>query len=197
MKNPLNKGVNGKGQTWRIIGLGLSFIIMATLVGCSQPASHWTYTKQTTAELRQNYIHALKGKGARVIKLGETVRIVVPTDNLFMYNSANLQSRGARSILKTAAKLMKTYQKVSVKVAAYSDNIPHRGPKHRKQALTTRQAQVVASYLWSRGIDARMVYAKGYSKRRSVAWNATGWGRTINRRVEISFRFYPSFKNYD
>lgn len=189
-----------KGQIIKYFAIAVLTLFCGFSLGCSkkQPAM-WIITKQTTQQMRHNYIHTLRESGARVIKLGETIRIVFPSDVLFAANSANINPH-YRSALIAAANLIKTYQTVSVKVAAYSDNIRHsRIPKNRKVALTDRQAQVVSDYLYSLGIqsNARLVYAKGYGAKHPVAQNKTGKGRSVNRRVEVSFRFYPTFKKYD
>lgn len=93
-------------------------------------------------------------------------------------------------VLKTVAALINTYDKVILKIAAYTDNV---GNIQRQQALITRQAQVVASFLWARGINARLIYAQGYNPQNAVDWNGSFRGRHNNRQVEIDFRFYPKY----
>ena len=192
---------NGLRQRKQIKALGLisAAAILAILAGCAKKTQpvYWTVTKQSTAQLRQNDIHVLRKKGVQVIKLGETMRLVFPSNQLFADDSANLKAMYL-PVLKTTAHLLRTYEKVTVKVVAYSDDMPRgKGPKNRKQALTTRQGQVVARYLWSKGIDARLIYALGCKDAHPIASNDTAKGRACNRRVEVSFRFYPKFKPYD
>ena len=83
---------------------------------------------------------------------------------------------------------------VSVKVAAYSDNIH---PGARKAALTEQQAATVQEYLSDRGLKARLIYADGQSDKNPVASNKTAAGRHTNRRVEISFRYIPKRTLYN
>ena len=149
-------------------------------------------TKLTLAQIRQNYIKDLQESGVQVIKLGETYRFVLLSDNLFNSGSANIQE-DYRPILRTLAQLMNTYDKVNVLVASYTDDT---SAIQQEQALTTRQAQVVSSYLWSQGIDARLEYAIGYNRENSVSWNGSLMGQHFNRRVEVSFRFYPETNPY-
>ena len=43
----------------------------------------------------------------------------------------------------------------------------------------------------------RFIAAKGFSSHDSVAWNGTHRGRNFNRRIEITFRFYPHLEVYN
>ncbi len=94
------------------------------------------------------------------------------------------------SLAKIRAHYIHRLQTNGVQVAAYTDNNGH---IERQQALTTRQAQVGASFLWSRGVNARLSYAVGYNRKNPVDYNGSSHGRFNNRSVEISFRFYPEY----
>lgn len=164
------------------------------VAGCAKSKPKAT---KTTAELRQGYINQLRAAGVRVIVLGETVRLVLPNDRLFNADSANLQSDRSR-VLNATARLIRSYDTTDVRVVSYSDNRFLSGaPAKRKQALTARQAQVVASYLWSKGIDTRLLYAVGAAQRNAIATNTTARGRDLNRRIEISFHFYPKQNSWE
>lgn len=181
--------------------LGLIFIAMfiAVSAGCAhKPQSISIPTgKEGLLQLRQSYINTLRKHGVQVIRVGETVKLVFRSDLLFNPVSANINPYYRRT-LNEAAKLIKTYETVTVKVAAYSDNVRYiTDPRNHKQALTARQAQVIGKYLYAYGINARLVYAQGYGDKHPTAINATASGRSVNRRIEVSFRFYPKpFNNY-
>jgi len=49
-----------------------------------------------------------------------------------------------------------------------------------------RRAEAVVAALVMRGIDAATISAQGDGEKESIADNATGAGRSLNRRVEIS-----------
>lgn len=173
---------------------------MALLMGCSSstpPKPAVVAAKPTISQVRKTNLRELHKAHVRTIKLGETYRLIIPSDALFQGQSVNIRSSYA-PVLKTVADLAKTYRTEAIKVAAYSDSqrLLH-SPAGRKQALTTRQAQVVVNTLWNQGIDTRVLYASGGSHRQPVAWNGTKQGREYNRRVEISFRFFPRFANYN
>ena len=175
----------------KVVGLVATFF---ALVSCAHNSSvnakkHWTYSNNTLASERTNDIHVLELNGAKVIRVGETVRVIIPSDRLFEPGTANLNESG---YLANTAHFISTLNTISIKVSAYSDTANKVGaPGERKVALTSKQAEVVQSYLWSKGIDSRFIYAKGYGAKDAVAWNGTTLGRSFNRRVEISFNFYP------
>lgn len=172
---------------WRLFALITVVWAALLLTACAKKAPPKPKAPPTLAQIRHHYIHQLRDNDVQVIKLGQTMRIVLFTDYLFNPNSANMQQR-YRPVMRTLARLMHTYDKVTVKVAAYTNSGNN---MKRAQALTTRQAQVVARYLWSRGINARLEYAVGFNQQNPVGWNGSAMGRHFNRRIEISFRFYP------
>lgn len=172
------------------------FVFLVGLCGCTYNTvcSEEVYFSRakSTPEIRAYYFSQLREKGVQVIQLGETLRIVLLSDYLFYPDSANIR-RDYRKVLKTVVELINTYEMISIKVSGYTDNI---GSIIKKQALTTRQAQVVARYLWALGVDARLTYARGYSLQNPVDWNGSFQGRHNNRRIEIYFRFYPKYISY-
>lgn len=149
--------------------------------------------KPTLTEVRANYIQQLKNKQVQVIHLGETIRIVILDDELFVAGSANLVPE-YRDVLRTVTLLINTYETTEIKVSGYLDN---QLPKDVSQALSARQAQVVLNTLRYYGVDTRFVYAMGYGEENPVAWNGDATGRSLNRRVEIYFQYYPKIKGYN
>lgn len=162
--------------------LMISLLIPLLLItGCGKkkpaPAGPLTIEQQ-----RQQYIQQLRAADAQFIKIGEDINIVLPSNQLFIFKSAKINP-DYQATLMTAAKLVATYDKINVKVQAYLDRAGKR--------LTTHQAQAVAKVLWRKGIDARLLTAKGLSNRHPVARNSTIDGAYQNSRVEIRFRYYP------
>lgn len=145
----------------------------------------------TLDQLRAKYIDQLQHYGAQVVVLGETVKIIFPSDNLFNYDSANLYYQGVCN-LKVAAKLIRTYDKVTITVQGFDDDVVRAmGPVNRKLALTVAQAQTVSKFLYRRGVNARLLVAEGFGARHPVDWNGKSEGTFANRRLEITFQFYP------
>ncbi len=171
----------------------LSLILtLALLAGCAKGLYRYKISKPSLQEIRDSYIDQLSGEGVKIIHYGQTIRIILMTDFVFKPQSANLYP-DYRFVLGHVARLMATYQKTYVKVVAFSDS---KGDLTHKNVLTARQAQVVATTLWNGGNNTRLQYAvsSGYSQ--PVDWNDSARGRFMNRRIEISFRYYPETKPY-
>lgn len=176
------------------------------LVGCSQaPKAKVGYAdngkpnaQQPVRHQRNTSVAYLQRHGVSVIATGETVRMVLPSDALFVDGSANIQQAYANRILPKIGRYIKTFDTENITITAYSDSTATHGVlAQRKRALTDRQAQVVASQLWSSGLDTRLLMAKGYGADHAIAWNGTLEGRKDNRRVEINFNFYPKYEVYN
>ena len=116
--------------------------------------------------------------------IGDDVHIVLQSDEMFFRGSANLNPKSF-PILDNLARLLTNYEKTSAIVTAYTDNV--NTPDH-DQALSRRQAQAIASYLWRRGTDTRLLVTKGKGQMMPTATNRNEQGRAQNRRVEIDFR---------
>ena len=172
---------------------GISLLVSGSLLlaGCADKPQlspcQVNYIKFVSAVSAQH--KAICAHGGRIIKLGETIRIILPGNLLFNPASANFVNSNM-PILNAAAAYMNQYQLENVKVGAYSD---HQGT----DKLTTMQAQAVASYLWSQGINTRLLHSQGYGDRNKVASNDSPHGRVENRRVEISFRYHPKYTSYN
>lgn len=122
----------------------------------------------------------------QVVQVGQTVRVIMPSDNLFMPHSANIKAEYVNLVMPMVTKLIRHYSKVNVAVIAYGD---YTHDIKRAKALTSRQAQVIASELWARGINARLLYAEGKGVKHPIATNQMPQGRFANRRVEICFHY--------
>ncbi len=142
------------------------------------------------SESRGYSMGVLKANDVHVVKVGETVQIIIPSDRVFNTASANLESN-SRSVLYQIASLVKSYKTTRIKVAGYTDSTVGNSISQDKAgiALTSAQAQAVSSYLWSQGVDTRYVYSVGYGGSDPVASNDSPKGQYDNRRVVISFQY--------
>lgn len=128
----------------------------------------------------------------QVIRVGQTWTFVLPSDPLFENDTDDIH-RDYQAVLAVVADFMRTYSKITVTVRANLDR-----PQQKimtkfgtiEDELTERQAQAVAADLAARKIDARLIIAQGMGSRDPVAWDGTRQGRYLNRRVEITFRYY-------
>lgn len=132
------------------------------------------------ATLAQN----ITGNGVQIIQLGDTLRLILPADRFFAPGSPVLNANYC-PVLDQLALLLKGLNKYVIKVAGYTDDFVW---PDRNLALSRQQAQIIADYLWSRNIDARVLYATGYGSEAPIASNINAQGRAKNRRIEITLR---------
>lgn len=120
----------------------------------------------------------------KLLPRGNELTVVIPTDVFFKLNHPALQAE-QNTALDTLAGLLKRYGPVKIKVAGFTDNVA--SPAFN-QRLSEQQARAMATYLWTRGIQAEQLYAVGYGDRGPVADNATATDSAANRRIEITLK---------
>lgn len=152
-----------------------------------------TITDPDQSVTRARTLETLKRQGVQVIHVGEQVRLVFRDDFMFEPHSANLLPMG-KAVLGAAATFIRSFNTESIQVTAYTDN---QDPVALANAMTTRQAQVVAKHLWQYGVDTRLMSSLGLGRANPVDWNGTLQGQSHNRRVEVSFRYYPMYQSYE
>lgn len=152
-----------------------------------------TLKKPLNVVSRREYdLCLLQTHGVQVIRLGQTWKFIFPSDELFDNDTSEINAR-YKPILNIAADFMQSYSKISVEVASYSNNAEQNIQTKfgtLEDDLTTRQANGVAKYFSKHHIDARLIYGTGQGARDAVAWNGSDAGRYLNRRVEVSFKYY-------
>ena len=143
-------------------------------------------------QLRMYYLCELKKRGVLIIRLGQTWKLIFPSDSVFYNDTAEIND-AYKPILNLAGDFMLTYSKISVEVASYT-NKPDVDIRTKfgslAEELTREQSESVLKYLTSRHINARLIYAVGKGSKNEVAWDGTKDSREFNRRVEIHFRYY-------
>ena len=170
---------------------------IGTLSSCATPSPYYGSQQVKGVSSSQKTSDVLGMNSVHVIRQGESISIVIPSDVLFEYTSANPRQNNP-VILGRVAHMVKQYNTSNIKVAAYTDSTAHGvDADNSSYALTVRQAQMVSSFLWAHGIDTRLLTAKGYGSKDSVASNSTPQGQYDNRRVEISFRYTPKYVAYN
>ncbi len=124
----------------------------------------------------------LENAGGQVFVLGDQVKIILPSSTLFHSMTGNLNTSAYPTLAKVAAYL-RSFDKISVKVAAYTNAT---GPARINQELSQEQADRVARYLWSEGINARLLTSVGYGGTQLVRQNSYEWNENENYRIEIT-----------
>ncbi len=126
----------------------------------------------------------LRKSGIEVVRLGDNVRIVIPSDEVFYFNSTDFKNRYYPA-LNDVAHLLKFFPRTDIAIAAYNDAVD-KSKAH--QQLSTQRAEAVRSYLWAHGIDSHYTYAVGMGSKDPVANNIKSYGMRANRRIEITLR---------
>lgn len=124
----------------------------------------------------------LINRGANVIVLGDQVMIVMNSSRLFNGMTPDLKQT-AYSTLDAMAQYINSYQKMLVKVAAYTDDV---GDTRVNKIISQKQAEAITKYFTALGMDARLLVAEGEGGSNLIARNQEFWGDSDNFRIEIT-----------
>jgi intracellular multiplication protein IcmN len=130
------------------------------------------------------YIKKFNKTGIKVITIGQDYLISIPSGRLFDDETPHLKW-GSYHLLNKIASFLKQFRKVAINVTSYSNKYVS---MHRERALTTARARVVGEYLWSQGIDSRLVFTQGLGSDKPVVSFTQGGDSSPNSRIEITFR---------
>ena len=133
-------------------------------------------------DTRTTWHDKLENAGGQVLVLGDQIKIIIPSATLFHSMTGNFNA-SAYKTLDRVASYLRTFDKISVKVAAYTNAT---GPARINQELSQQQADSVARYLWFRGINTRLLTAVGYGGNHLVRQNSYEWNENENYRIEIT-----------
>jgi OOP family OmpA-OmpF porin len=90
---------------------------------------------------------------------------------------------GSRGVLNAAAKTLKNYPDLRVRITGHTDNV---GQLERNMTLSRERADSVKQYLSDQGVDASRIETRGAGPQEPVADNNTAAGRQENRRIEFN-----------
>lgn len=106
--------------------------------------------------------------------------ILSRTDNIkFSSGSSRLDDTSA-PLLNQLVEVVSRCPEMRLEVGGHTDNV---GSKRSNQRLSERRARSVVRYLTDRGIDNKMLVAKGYGEAEPAFDNTTAEGRSRNRRI--------------
>lgn len=124
----------------------------------------------------------LINRGVNVMVLGDQISLVIPTWRIFDENTASINPQ-AYSTLQMISNYISPYTKTLVKIAAYTADT---GSPVADCSFSQLQADTLERFLIETGINARLLYAKGYGGTHLVEANTKDWG-SANYRIEITF----------
>lgn len=130
------------------------------------------------AMLRRHLAHS----GVRVVRVGNDIRLIMPSDITFANDSAQISPQFFRT-LNSVASVMRDFRNTTIKVAGYTSST---GSDMHNQVLSEERANEVADYLINQGINPNRVTPVGFGKRYAIASNTTPEGQAQNRRVEVT-----------
>ncbi len=129
----------------------------------------------------------LENRGVKVIILGDQEMLVLPSVLVFNENTSNIRAH-AYSTLDLVAQFINNNPNMSVNVASYTSACG--SPEVVNLALTQQQSAAIVKYLWSKGVNTRLLSASGYGGQKLVAANKPDWN-SDNYRVEITLEKLP------
>jgi len=104
------------------------------------------------------WLARLQKQRVQVVQTGDRVRIIVPSDELFYFNSANLLPSGD-TVLNDVVAFIDHYGSLRhIKIQAFTDNVQ---TVLANLKLSQSQAKTVAAYFWSKGFPMRTMQPMG------------------------------------
>ena len=130
------------------------------------------------------YLSNFHKRGIKVLTMGQDYLISIPASALFADQSPHLKW-GSYNLLNDVASFMKQFRKTAVNITSYSSKYVS---VQRERSLTVARSRVVGEYLWSRGIDSRLLFTQGLGSDKPIMSYTKGGDKSPNARVEITFR---------
>lgn len=152
-------------------------VLIGAAAGGAIGAGVGNYMDKQEAALRNR----LEGSGVRVVREGDNIRLVMPSNITFGVDQDQVRS-DFYDTLNSVTLVLKEYKKTNIQIGGHTDST---GSDEYNQALSERRADSVARYLIAQGVASSRVWATGYGERYPVASNETDQGRQSNRRVEL------------
>lgn len=146
-------------------------------VGALGGAAVGAYMDAQDAKLRR----FLEGTGVRVVRQGDQITLVMPSNITFDTDSAQLRS-DFLDVLHAVSLVLTEYPKTIIEVMGHTDST---GSDAYNLDLSRRRAQAVGNHLASEGVASMRILTEGFGEQYPVATNDTIDGRQLNRRVEL------------
>ena len=132
-------------------------------------------------------ITAVSIDGVDVQQDGELVRIILPSDQLFMPGTATLV-RGAEQRIDYIAKaLLQNYPNQVVGIEAHTDNSQITGSlwRNHHQLTAAQSVAIFEQFSYRHGMLSDQMFVLGNGKNYPLVSNGTAAGQARNRRIEI------------
>lgn len=123
----------------------------------------------------------LEGTGVRVVRTGDQITLVMPSNITFDTASATLRP-DFLEIMHAVSLVLTEYDKTIIEIMGHTDSD---GSDAYNLDLSRRRAQAVGNHLVGKGVASMRIVTEGFGERYPVAPNDTPEGKQLNRRVEL------------
>lgn len=132
-------------------------------------------------EQEKAFREELSGSGIDVIREGDNIRLVMPSNITFATGKAYISS-GFHSTLNDITKVLAKFDKTLLSIEGHTDST---GTEEFNQKLSEDRAFNVKNYLVKQGIIETRLKTSGLGESMPIVANDTESNRSLNRRVEI------------
>ncbi len=126
----------------------------------------------------------LRQRNIKIVNIGDEYLISIPSSTIFADQSPKIRWE-SYAVLNEVACYLRQYRKVAIQVNVY---VSPYGSERRQVALSSARAESVSNYLWSQGVDGRLIVAHGQGSQKPVVVKNPPNDRDQNSRIEIIFR---------
>lgn len=176
----------------QILRVSASVCLLTALTACAhKPQSvvaPIALPKVTSAQIAKVARHRLRADGAKVAIVGETVRVIIPNDSVFLPNSPVLRFAGIRHTLLDLVEYINHSDVVTAQVAVY-------GPKYPVSKQQARLAKLRSQHLIRKLVrmqaDVRLITAEGDLRTTSRRSKLLFKPQAYNGKTIIYFRTNP------
>lgn len=166
----------------------LVFFLCCLIAGCCEsPVTDNCQPPPLDCSLAGSTVE-LEKQDVQIIRTGETITLVIPTDPLFYGNSESFRDESIfilEPLICYLENVLSEGNATLMTVNAYTDD-----ETPDAELLTQLRAEQMVAELTARGIDryVRVIYARGYGAYHPVGDNSIPSHQAWNRRIEIKFR---------
>jgi outer membrane protein OmpA-like peptidoglycan-associated protein len=123
----------------------------------------------------------LEGTGVRVVRTGDQITLVMPSNITFDTASSTLRP-DFLDVMHAVSLVLTEYDKTIIEIMGHTDSD---GSDAYNLDLSRRRAQAVGNHLVGKGVASMRIVTEGFGERYPVAPNDTVEGKQLNRRVEL------------
>lgn len=174
---------------------GIAFLALALLClgGCQRPVNRLSELENSrlptsvagASDAQILFLQKrLLQKNIKIVNMGDEYLISIPASLIFADQSPKIQW-GSYAVLNEVACYLRQYRKVGVQVTTY---VSPYGSQRRQMALSVARSEAISNYLWSQGIDGRLIVAHGQGSQKPVVLKNPPTDQDQNARIEITFR---------